>query len=187
MNNNRLKRFKDSIYLTGFMATGKSTLGRLLAKQTGMSFVDLDNYIEEKEYQTVSTIFKERGEAEFRRLEWQYLLELTRTYTGIVSLGGGALQNQRVVDHLKVHGLLVFIDTPMEDIYERVMRNTRRPIRFDEQGNLKSGEVLLDDLKRLYSERKSFYSQAQIRMKGNNEADTYEQVLKLLKKIEQHV
>lgn len=187
MNEQRIKRFNSSIYLTGFMATGKSTIGRLLAKELNMPFTDLDQLIEKQENLSVAEIFSRFGEPAFRKLEWQYLLDLTRTYQGVVSLGGGTLHDQRVVDHLKIHGLLVFIRTPLEDIAERVMRNERRPIRFDEHGKLKSRDVLFDDLKRLYSTRKGLYEQAQIQMDGNNNSDTKIQVQKLLTQIKQHV
>ena len=170
MNEYRLKKFDGSIYLTGFMATGKSAIGRRIAKMLDKPFIDLDSVITRKEGLSVKEIFHNHGERYFREKEWEYLLELTREFKGVVALGGGALQNQRIVDHLKVHGILVFIKTPMEVIVERVMRNTKRPITLDDEGKIKSRETLFTELKALYSSRLEYYEQAQVIL----ESDGYE-------------
>lgn len=162
MNGNKVDHHKGSIYLCGFMASGKSTLGKALAELLGWDFRDLDTVIEDKEGMSINEIFKEEGEDYFREKEWEYLLYLTREFKGIVSLGGGALQNQRIVDHLKVHGLLIFVDTPLEKIVDRVYESDERPILYDENGKIKSKETLFKELKTLYSGRIDLYKQAQI-------------------------
>lgn len=187
MNDYRLARFKDSIFICGFMGTGKSTLGLELAKSLQFPFIDLDHYIEEKERSSIAEIFTEKGEPYFRALEWKYLLELTKDFKGVVSLGGGALQNQRVIDHLKLHGILVFIETPMDVILERVMRNKKRPIVLDKDGKLKSQETLFTDLKTLYSSREGLYKQAQVKFVTDKNSAKDEQVRKLIEKIKRHV
>ncbi|HBQ60002.1 MAG TPA: chorismate mutase, partial [Balneolaceae bacterium] len=120
MNAERIKKFSGSIFISGFMASGKSTIGRQMAQELELPFYDLDDVIVEKEGRSINRIFEDDGEAYFREKEWQYLLELTQTTKGVISLGGGALQSQRVVDHLKIYGILVFIDTPFSAIVERV-------------------------------------------------------------------
>lgn len=164
MNLNRLNRFEGSIYVSGFMASGKSTIGRKIASALEWPFKDLDTEIEKHERKKVRDIFAEEGEESFRQKEWKYLLDLSREFKGVVSLGGGALQNQRIVDHLKVSGLLIFIDTPLEEIVNRVHGKTHRPIVFDEDGKIKSKETLFTELKALYSSRIELYEQAQIRI-----------------------
>lgn len=187
MNEYWLKRFDGSIYLCGFMATGKSTVGRRVAELLEMPFVDLDDVITEKEGKTIKEIFEQEGEEYFRKVEWTCLLELTRTYKGIVALGGGALHNQRVVDHLKVHGLLVYLKTPLDVIVERVMRNTKRPIVLDDNGKLKTRDTLFSELKTLYSSREPLYEQAQITLEGNGKSIKKDQAQALVEKIKRYV
>lgn len=187
MNNYRLARFKDSIFMCGFMGTGKSKIGYELSKSLDFPFIDLDHYIEEQEESTISEIFKKRGESYFREKEWEYLLQLTRSFKGVIALGGGALHNQRVVDHLKLHGLLVFIETPMDTILQRVMRNKKRPIVLDGSGKLKSEETLFRELKTLYSSREALYEQAQIKFESDESLDIENQIQKLIEKIKRHV
>lgn len=187
MNEYRLKKYEGSIYLTGFMATGKSTIGRLVARELERSFADLDNVITTKEKKSIKRIFAEKGEAYFREKEWEYLLELTREFKGVVSLGGGALHNQRVIDHLKLHGIIVFIDTPMDIIIERVLRNTNRPIVLNEKGEIKSKETLYKELKSLYSSRIGLYQQAQITLESIGSESIEGQALQLIDKLKRYV
>lgn len=165
MNTDQHGKFNGSIYLCGFMASGKSTLGQTLAEKMGWEFRDLDAVIEEGEGKSIKAIFADEGEAYFRELEREYLFDLTRTFKGVVSLGGGALHGQKVVDHLKLKGLLVFVDTPLHEIVERVHSGNERPILFDEDGEIKSKETLKEELKTLYSKRERLYKQAQITIK----------------------
>ena len=187
MNEYRLKKFEGSIYLCGFMATGKSSVGKHLAELLDKPFKDLDRVIVEKEGKSIRKIFGEHGEEYFREKEWKYLLELTRTFKGVVALGGGALHNQHVIDHLKVNGLLIFIKTPLELIVERVLRNTKRPMALDEDGKLKSRETLFTELKTLYSSREPLYEQAQITLEGQKGSLKQDQAKKLVEKIKRYV
>ncbi len=187
MNEYRLKKFDGSIFLAGFMATGKSAIGRMVSKKLEKPFSDLDQVITDKERTSIREIFSNQGESYFREKEWQYLLELTREFKGIVALGGGALQNQRIVDHLKVHGILVFIKTPIEIIVERVMRNTKRPIVLDVEGKIKSRETLFRELKALYSERLEYYEQAQVILESDGYETKEMQAQKLIDKLTRYV
>lgn len=187
MNDYRLKNFDGSIYLCGFMATGKSSVGKELARLLEKPYTDLDSKIEQQEGRPVKNIFEQKGEAYFRKKEWECLLDLTRTFRGVVSLGGGALHDQRVVDHLKVHGLLIYLKTSLDVIIDRVMRNKKRPIVLNEQGELKSRETLYAELKTLYSEREPLYEQAQITLHGNHNTQKKDQAVKLVEKIKRYV
>jgi shikimate kinase len=187
MNKERLRNFKQSIFICGFMASGKSTIGRSIAHKLEFPFIDLDDVIVEKEKRTINEIFDEEGEDYFREKEWKYLLEITQTKKGVISLGGGALQNQRVVDHLKIYGLLVFIDTPLDEIVKRVAANDKRPILWDESGKIKSNETLYEELKTLYLSREKYYKQAQVSVKTSPSETADEIAEKAIQKISRHV
>tara|TARA_R110000868_G_scaffold37111_4_gene131346 strand:- start:36711 stop:37274 length:564 start_codon:yes stop_codon:yes gene_type:complete len=187
MNDYRLKKFDGSIFVCGFMATGKSTIGKIVADKLERPFLDLDHVITTKENRSIKKIFARFGEPYFREKEWEYLLEITRTFKGVVALGGGALHNQRVVDHLKVHGLLVYIKTPLEVIVERVLRNTKRPIVLNEAGKIKSKETLFRDLKTLYLSREELYEQAQINLESSGYESKERQAQLLIEKLKRYV
>ncbi len=187
MNEYRLKNYPDSFFITGFMGTGKSTIGRRLADRLERPFADLDKVIEEKEGRSIKEIFESEGESYFREKEWEYLSEQTKSFKGVLALGGGALHNQHVVDHLKVHGLLIFIETPLEVIVDRVLRNKRRPIVLDAEGKIKSREMLLTELKALYSARINMYQQAQVVIQSNGHENKDMFTAKLLERLSRYV
>ncbi len=187
MNEHRLKKYVDSFYLCGFMATGKSSIGSILSKKLELPFQDLDRYLERKEGRSISDIFKDEGEPYFREKEREFLMDLSTSFKGILALGGGSLQNQNIVDHLKLHGLLIFIETPIDVIVKRVLRNKKRPIVLDKQGKIKSREVLLNELNMLYSNREKFYKQAQIQVKSDGFGTEEQLVDIIIDKIKKHV
>ncbi len=187
MNEYRLKKYQQSFFMIGFMASGKSTIGRLLAKKLERPFLDLDAYIVEKEGRDIKQIFEEDGETYFRELEWKAILEVTQNFKGVVSLGGGALHNQQVVDHLKIYGLMIFLKTDLKVTVERVMRNKKRPIVLNDQGELKSRETLFNELESLYLKRIDLYKQAQIIIESTgNETKDY-QVKRVVEKLLRYV
>lgn len=187
MNEYRLKKFNGSIFICGFMATGKSTIGKLVAKELGKPFVDLDTVISDNEGRSIKEIFEQSGELYFRKKEWEFLLELTRSFKGVVALGGGALHNQRVIDHLKIHGILVYLETPLDVIVARVRRNTNRPIALGNDGKLKSKETLFRELETLYSSREELYQQAQIKLESSGSESKEGQTLLFIEKLKRYV
>jgi len=187
MNLYRLKKFAESFFIVGFMATGKSSIGKILAKELDRPFLDLDEYIAQKEGCSIKEIFTSRGEAYFRDREWRSLLEVTQNFRGVIALGGGALHNQQVVDHLKLFGLLVFLKTPMNVIVDRIERNKKRPIVLDEHGEIKSRETLFSELESLYLKREHLYNQAQIILESTGYESKEEQAAKLIEKLQRYV
>lgn len=187
MNSNSLEHLKGNIYLCGFMASGKSTLGRKIAQKLGLEFRDLDAVIVAQTGQTINEIFLEKGEPHFRQKEWEYMQHLNRDFRGVVSLGGGALHNQQVIDYLKTDGLLIFLDTPMDEILKRVHRNTRRPVLYDKDGKKKSKETLFTELKALYLQREAFYKQAQIIIKSASYSSVEKKADATIEQIIRHV
>lgn len=150
------------ILITGFMASGKSTMGRILAKELGRAFIDLDAWVEHEAGKSIIEIFREEGEKSFREQERSGLLQLLETFDGVLALGGGALQHQEVVDAVKNKAVLIFIETKLEEICERVANSKNRPILFGGNGEIKPKQVLFDELKTLYLEREIYYRQAHI-------------------------
>lgn len=118
------------IFLCGFMGCGKSTIGKLLAKKTGRSFVDLDIYIEELEQMTIPEIFEAKGESFFRACESKAIADFSGT-GGVIATGGGAMLSKENGDTAKKSGVVVFIDTPFETCYQRIKGDKNRPIAFN--------------------------------------------------------
>jgi shikimate kinase len=175
------------VFLCGFMGAGKSTIGRHLASKLNRPFLDLDDKIEEKAGQTIPEIFEYSGEVDFRTIERRAVLEVCREFEGIVALGGGSLQNQHMLDHIKLNGLLLFIETPIYVILDRISGDENRPLLLDEEGNPRDKEALRQDLEELYEERKPLYEQAPIQILDDGTQTPGELVQDLLKKIKHHV
>lgn len=184
-----MKHLSDgtNIFLSGFMGTGKSTIGRLLADKLECSFMDLDDYVEKKEGKSIPDIFEESGEKGFRDLEKQVLLEVCKEFEGVVALGGGSLQNQHLVDHLKLNGILVFLKTPFPIILDRICKDVNRPLLLDEEGNPKDREKLRRELKLLYEKRLPLYEQAPIILKTGGDKTPEQEAEILINKIRNHV
>lgn len=182
-----ISNLPDRIFLCGFMGAGKTTIGQQLADELELPFLDLDDKVEEQAGMAVPDIFRERGEAEFRTIERRALLEVAREFDGVVALGGGSLQNQHMLDHLKLNGLLVFIETPVSVILDRISGDENRPLLLDEDGNPKDREELRRYLTTLYEERRPLYEQAVIKVTDDGSTGKEQIVQKLLKKIKNHV
>lgn len=151
------RKIKPPIILCGMMGTGKSTIGRLLAKELGLPFYDLDRVIEEKTGKTIPQIFKDSGEDDFRRIERDLLTAFVQTCDGVLALGGGSLQNQHLVDHVKLYGWLIFINTPIKEILERVLKKKNRPMI-----NTENPDKTREKIEQLFEARKPLYKQAHI-------------------------
>lgn len=182
-----LKELETNIYISGFMASGKSTIGKKIAALSGLNFIDLDKVIEERESMSIVSIFDTYGEAYFREKERQYLMEFPGTFHGVISLGGGALQDQQVVDTLKEDGILVFIDTPLPRVVERVYDKKHRPILYDEEGKIKTKEALFEELKLLYLSRINYYKQAQVSLDTTKFTSSNMTAKAAIEKIKGHV
>ena len=143
------KHGKRNIVLCGFMGSGKTTVGRKLARLTGLDFVDADQYLEAQEGKKISDIFAEHGEAYFRERESAYIRELSERDGIVLSLGGGAVLRQENVEAVKQSGLLIHLDTPYYRIVKNLSYSTSRPLldKPDKQA----------ETRRLYNARKGIY------------------------------
>ena len=135
-----------SIYLCGFMGCGKSYIGRLLAEDRGMPFVDLDSFIVEKEGRSIPEIFEQSGEPFFRQLEAECIKELDCGY--VVATGGGALINENTAGFANEHGITVFLDAEFELCYERIKDDSNRPLAVNNTE---------EQLRELFEKRREIY------------------------------
>ena len=143
------------IFLVGFMGSGKTTLGRLLAERLGWGFFDLDAVMEELEGATIMRIFIEKGEGYFRRLE-QATVERLAAHPGraVVACGGGTFCSPENQALLQAHGLTVWIDQPFDQIWQRKDALARqRPLLRGESA-----------VRALYDQRVPFYQLASIHL-----------------------
>ncbi len=145
------------IILLGYMASGKSTVGGLLAKIIDYKFIDLDDYIEGKEGKSVSGIFKENGEVYFRKVEHIYLKELLSDHEKtVISLGGGTPCYANNMDLIKSdkNAISFYLKSSIDEIVNRLMNEkSQRPIVAD----IKSSEALKEFVGKHLFERNPYY------------------------------
>ena len=169
----KLKR-SPGLYIVGFMAAGKTTIGKMVAEQLGWSFADLDNDIEASAQRRISEIFDTDGEAEFRRVENEALRARVRSIERgaptVLALGGGAYTQQANFELVCNNGVTIWIDCPLETVKRRVAAATHRPLARDPER-----------FERLYQERQQAYARADFRVEivSDDPAPAVEAVLKL--------
>lgn len=117
-----------NLILVGLMGAGKSSVGRLLASQLGIPFVDSDMEIERVSRMTISELFAAYGEEEFRALETRVIKRLLKNGPRVVSTGGGAFINDRTRKHIKKGGLSVWLKADLEVLWDRVNKRDTRPL-----------------------------------------------------------
>jgi shikimate kinase len=120
--------FDYNVFLVGFMGAGKSTIARDLMEKLEMDRVEMDEMIVQKQGMSVSEIFDEYGEAYFRNLESNTLIELQKRKQTIVSCGGGVVMRPDNAEHMKKNGRVVLLTAKPETILERVKDSDERPI-----------------------------------------------------------
>lgn len=154
--------------MLGMPSSGKSTLGRQLAKKLGYEFVDLDYKIEVTEGKKISEIFSINGEEYFRKLESEQLKKITPDSKLVIATGGGTPCFFDNMAFIKENGISVFLDVKPEQLADR-MRNSKknnRPLL-----NITT-ESLFEDVKQLYEKRIEDYKKADIVIEGETDAET---------------
>ncbi len=144
------------------MGSGKSTVGPILANTIGFKFIDLDVMIEQKVSRRISEIFAQEGEQKFRSLERENLREILHNASTIVSLGGGTVTNEETLALVKKHGVLVYLKSDVDHIFQRLRTKSDRPMLRDDNGNLLDGADLMKKIENLLSAREKFYNQADV-------------------------
>ena len=153
---------KNVIYLAGFMGSGKSTVGPILANTMGWEFFDIDNLIEVKSGLQVKDIFDKFGEDHFRNLETESLIEVSGKNNTIVALGGGTIANDKNIEILKRTGIIVYLKMSPESAMKRLKFKRNRPLLFSDLKENFSNEDLLKNISALYDKRKEYYEKADI-------------------------
>lgn len=145
------------VYLIGFMASGKSTIGKELAQSLDFQFIDIDSFIEQRHGMSVKMIFEFHGEDYFRKVENEALMEVTQLEGNvIVASGGGTSCFYNSVEYMNEHGLTIYLRVEVEELLSRLIQSKDdRPLLWG-----KSKEELNEYIIRVLDQRKKYYEQA---------------------------
>lgn len=147
-------RHIQNITLIGFMGTGKTTVGRLVADQLKFELLDTDAVLEQRTGKKITEIFVQNGEPMFRELEAQLVTELAQRNHTVISTGGGLPTNPANLVSLKTHSAVFCLWASPERIFERVREQTHRPLLHDPNP--------LGKIRTLLAAREEFYKQADV-------------------------
>ena len=137
-------KYPDNLVLIGFMGSGKSSVGRLAAKALGFEFVDTDQEIVERAGKPISEIFAEEGESAFRAMETDVIGSLAPRQRCVISTGGGAVLAAKNRTLLRNLGFVVCLTASDDVLFERVSRNTKRPLLQTENPRETIAALILD-------------------------------------------
>jgi shikimate kinase len=143
----------DKVYLVGFMAAGKTSVGRALARRLDWKFLDIDELIERQEHMTVAEIFARHGEPYFRAAERAVVTDQLQARHVVVATGGGTFVDPQNRAAIRGDGVSVWLDAPLDRVIARMPADGRRPLAADRA-----------DLERLFEGRRLAYEQAHVRL-----------------------
>ena len=147
-----------TIYLIGYMCSGKTTLGTLLKEIANVTFTDLDQYIEESEGKTINEIFAQKGEEEFRNMERAALKEVTETIGGVIATGGGTPCFFDNMEYMKENGNVVYLNCSRKELFDRLkIYKATRPLLKD-----KNDDEIKEFIENSLPKREPFYNNASI-------------------------
>ena len=175
---------KQIIYLTGFMGSGKSTIGPILANALGWNFFDLDRVIEKKIGKKIREIFEQEGENFFREIETETLKELSlKNDKAIISLGGGTMASEENIKILKSSGKLFYLKISLEAAYGRLKYKRDRPALKNTSEDF-SKEKLLLTIEELMKDRVNYYEQADFTIDTDKSTvgKTVDRIVKIISK-----
>ncbi|WP_299226265.1 shikimate kinase [Sulfurihydrogenibium sp.] len=163
-----------NIYLVGFMGSGKSTVGKILAEKLNMNFIDIDKLIEEKEGMKIKDIFEQKGEGYFRELERKQIEAVVKQEGLVVSTGGGLGANLDNMNLMKKNGDVVWLDVSLNTVLDRLKNDQDRPL-------LKQPT---EKIRQLFEERKNVYRLANIRINADKKTPSQivEEILTKIKR-----
>ena len=131
-----------TIVLTGMMGSGKTSVGKLLAEKISSNFTDIDFEIEKKYGITISEIFAKFGEKYFRKIESEMILDVFKSENMVISLGGGAFQNDKIREFLLNNSDVFYLKTSAQVILERIKNDKSRPLLCDNMNTDKINELI---------------------------------------------
>lgn len=175
------------IFLIGYMGAGKTTIGKALARALNISFVDLDLYIEQRYHKSVSALFAEKGEQEFRNIERMMLHEVAAFENVIISTGGGTPVFFDNMDFMKLHGCTIYLQAAVDVLTERLYKNSdKRPLLAG-----KSKSEIHDFIQQTLSAREQYYLQSRLTVKIEHSQEkahtTFEKIMDSYNKNEVNV
>jgi shikimate kinase len=159
---NTIKQKKNLIYLAGFMGSGKSTIGPILANTLGFDFLDIDKVVEQKAGKRIVDIFTSDGEQVFRSLERASLLEIAAQSHHVISLGGGTIADEENFQLIRESGIVVYLKLSPEEILHRVHHRTDRPLLTGAGGVKLPMEEIERRVQDLLARREQFYARADV-------------------------
>ncbi len=174
-----LQQNPSNILLVGFMTSGKSTVGRYLARKLHYHFLDTDHLIETTLNMPISKIFAQHGEAFFRKLEASLLERLPQLQQHVIATGGGMPATPQNIKNLKQAGTVVYLAADLDSLIPRLQRDKRRPLLNPQQTTAQWQAQLTQ----LFEKRQPFYAQAHLSIKSlqqnsaNVAADIYQVLL----------
>tara|TARA_B100000686_G_C16588745_1_gene862157 strand:+ start:212 stop:775 length:564 start_codon:yes stop_codon:yes gene_type:complete len=165
MKNHELKKIfsklgKNNIVLIGHMGSGKSIIGKIIAKKFGFKHFDSDIEISKYTKKTINQIFAENGEGHFRKIEKEIVLKLIEKKNIILSLGGGSILNRQVRDKLKNESITLFLDVNINELEKRLKDSNKRP--------LLQGINIRKKIKNLDIDRRKYYLLADIKINNTH-------------------
>jgi shikimate kinase len=147
---------KTNIALIGFMGTGKTTVGELLAERTGRQFIETDAVIEERAGKTITAIFRQDGEAHFRRLEHEVIRDAARQQNTVIACGGGAVLNPQNIELLRKSALVIYLAAAPSRIMRRLATGGNKRPLLDVPDRAAKVISLLDQRRPLYEKSADF-------------------------------
>lgn len=165
----------NTYFITGFMGSGKTTIGQALGEKLGLHVIDIDQWIEEKEKKEIKDIFKEKGEDYFRELETEALQAVSEKNV-IVTTGGGIVTRAVNREWMKKNGVIIYLHCEIEEVLSRLEGDKSRPnFRADRE-----------EMEKLFLSRKKFYEEAHITIDttGKTVEEIVEQLTSRLKEVE---
>jgi shikimate kinase len=148
---------EKNLILTGMMGVGKTTIGKRLAKELSYTFIDMDKIIEKQEGESISSIFRNKGEDYFRKIEKKLTIIELKKNSSVISLGGGAFLNSTIRQYSKKKSISFWLDVPIEILIKRLKKSKNRPVLEKEKTDT--------SIKKIYFIRKKFYNKAHYRIK----------------------
>ena len=148
---------RKNLVLTGMMGVGKSTIGKSLALKLAYSFIDIDKVIEKREGCSINSIFKNKSEDYFRKLENDVTQHELKKKNSVISLGGGAFLNASIRKNVKNTSVSFWIDVSTEILIKRLSKSKKRPLLFKRN--------VSEVVNKIYLERKKTYSEADFKIK----------------------
>ena len=166
-------KLNKNLILIGYMAAGKSSIGQLLAKKLDLKFFDTDFIIERKKKMKIFEIFKKKGEPYFRNLEKKIILNLINKNNSVISLGGGAF-NEQVRKVAQKNNITIWLNWSSKTLIDRIKKSNKRPVASNLSNN---------QLKDLLINRSKIYSKANYKIDCENmeKKEIIEKIIQLLK------